>query len=134
MSIMWYAIAADALVVIHLGYVAYIVLGLSAILLGVWRNWRWVRNPWFRTTHLAAILLVVFELILKLNCPLTLWEMKLRAFAGQTVTEVSFLQRLMAFLLMGSAPGWLIAMMYFVFAIAIMAAFAMAPPRWRTGQ
>src|SRR5947207_15560574 len=63
-----YSLAADAIVVVHLLYVAYIVVGLWLIIAGLRRRWRWARNPWFRSTHLLAILIVVYELIVKANC------------------------------------------------------------------
>ena len=46
---------------------------------------KWIRNPWFRVTHLLAILIVVMETFLKLNCPLTTWENQARAAAQQPV-------------------------------------------------
>ena len=76
---MWYGLAADLVVVVHILYVAYIVIGLWLIVAGLRRGWNWIRNPWFRSTHLLAILIVVYELIVKANCPLTTWEMRLRA-------------------------------------------------------
>ena len=53
-----------------MAYVVYVVGGLVAILIGAWRGRKWIRNPWFRVTHLLAILIVVIEIFLKLNCPL----------------------------------------------------------------
>ena len=78
---MLYSLAADLIVVIHLAYVGYIVGGVGLILIGLWRRWRWIRNPWFRLTHLIAILIVVVELVLKRYCPLTIWEMSFRSLA-----------------------------------------------------
>src|SRR2546430_5607222 len=96
---MWYAFLADLVVATHIAYFAYIVAGLVLILLGRWRHWKWIGNPWFRLTHLGAILIVVLELVLKMNCPLTTWEMSLRALAHQPVDGTAFMDRLMAFVL-----------------------------------
>ena len=44
-------ILADIVVVIHFAYVAFVVLGLVAVLMGYVFKWNWVRNRWFRLTH-----------------------------------------------------------------------------------
>jgi hypothetical protein len=126
-----YAIVADLIVAIHIAYVIYVVGGLIAILIGCWRGRKWVRNPWFRVTHLLAILIVVAEIFLKLNCPLTIWENQARAAAQQPVDGSAFMDRLLHFILIGDAPRWLINGSYLGFGIAIVAAFYFAPPRWK---
>lgn len=78
-----YGFLADVVATIHALYVAFVVFGLLAILLGRARHWRWVRNIYFRLTHLAAILFVCIESILGLDCPLTTLENALRVAAGQ---------------------------------------------------
>src|SRR5256714_12529459 len=128
---MWYALAADAIVVVHILYVGYIVIGLGLILIGLRRKRNYIRNPWFRTTHLLAILTVVYELIVKANCPLTTWEMQLRALAGQAVNQTTFMDRLLSFVLFADAPGWFINGLYIVFGLAIALLFVLAPPRWK---
>ena len=50
-----YLIAADAILFTHTIFVGFIVFGLAFILFGNLRSWAWVRNPWFRYAHLAAI-------------------------------------------------------------------------------
>jgi Protein of Unknown function (DUF2784) len=131
---MWYSILADLVAAVHVAYVAYVLLGLVLILAGLWRKWRWVRNPWFRLTHLAAILVVVLELIFKTNCPLTTLEVKLRLLAGQPVSEATFVGRLMNYLLFVAVPGWMAQMIYVGCAVMIGAAFLLAPPRWGRGR
>ena len=128
---MWYALAADAIVGIHILYVAYIVAGLVLILVGRRRKWNWVRNPWFRLTHLVAILIVIYEIIVRANCPLTTWEMQLRGVAGQPVNQTTFMDRLLSFILVADAPRWLVSGLYFAFGVAITLLFVVAPPRWK---
>ena len=127
---MIYSLLADLVVVIHLGYVAYVVGGLVLILIGMRRRWNWISNPWFRLTHLVAILFVVLEVILNLNCPLTTWERWLRNLAHQPVDGSAFLDRVMYYIFFGSAPAWVTSGLYFVFAGAIALVFFCAPPRW----
>ena len=58
-----YRLAADAVVIVHYAYVAFVAVGLLAILLGLVCGWRWVRNFWFRSLHLLAILVVAAEAV-----------------------------------------------------------------------
>jgi hypothetical protein len=46
-------------------------------------RWGWIRNPWFRFSHLAMIAIVAVEAINGWRCPLTTWEDQLRVAAGQ---------------------------------------------------
>jgi hypothetical protein len=128
---MWYGLLADLILALHLAYVAYILLGLVLTLVGVGRGWNWVRNPWFRFTHLAAILIVVLELLFKTNCPLTVWEVELRSLAGQPVSEATFVGRLMHYLLFVAVPGWMAPAIYIGCALLIALTFVLAPPRRR---
>lgn len=86
-----YRLAADLLLLVHVAWVLFIVLGLLLIYAGHWRNWRWVYNPWFRLLHLLAILIVTFQAWLGLLCPLTTWEMALRDQGGDAVYQGSFI-------------------------------------------
>src|SRR5438270_9605962 len=81
---MWYGLAADLMVAIHVAIVAFVPLGQLAICVAAPMKWQWARNPWFRFTHLAAIGVVVYEAVYHIRCPLTIWEEKLRGLAGQT--------------------------------------------------
>src|SRR3989442_14900519 len=52
---------ADLLLGIHFAIAAFIVGGLVLVWAGAARGWGWVRNPWFRYLHLAAIACVAAE-------------------------------------------------------------------------
>ncbi|HXR34425.1 MAG TPA: DUF2784 domain-containing protein, partial [Candidatus Binataceae bacterium] len=80
---MGWNLLADLVLLFHAAYVGYVVFGLAAILAGIALDWRWIRNFWFRASHLAAIALVVCESLLGLTCPLTTVENLLRQSAGQ---------------------------------------------------
>ena len=131
---MWYGLAADLMVVVHMLYVAYIVVGLGLIVAGLRRKWNWVRNPWFRLTHLLAILIVMYEIIVKAQCPLTVWEMQLRGLAGQAVNQSTFMDRVLSFILVADAPVWLVSSLYHAFGLAIVLLFVFAPPRWKKAR
>jgi hypothetical protein len=122
-------IAADVTVVLHFGYVAFVVLGLLLVLLGIACRWQWVRNLWFRIAHLAAILIVVGEAWLGITCPLTTLEQWLRHQAGQTGYRGDFLATLVHDLLFYDAPGWVFTAAYTLFGLLVAATFVLAPPR-----
>ena len=52
-------LAADIILLLHVLFVAFVVIGLLLIFIGKIRYWLWIRNPWFRLIHLAAIAVVV---------------------------------------------------------------------------
>ncbi len=85
----WYLIAADALLILHGMFVIFVVAGLGLVVIGGLRQWQWVRNPWFRLAHLAAIGIVVLQSWAGQICPLTTWEMALRERAGQQATRAA---------------------------------------------
>jgi hypothetical protein len=135
MPLWFYSVAADIVVVVHLAFMAYIVLGELLIVTGALAGWKWVRNPWFRWTHLAAILIVVAETVIGMSCPLTDWEYNLRNLAGQVVKdqEASFTGRVVRQVLFvcDVLPQWGFTALYFGFGALVLATFLLAPPRRR---
>jgi hypothetical protein len=127
-----YGLAADATVGVHVMYVAYVMLGLALIVVGWACGWKWVKNPWFRLTHLLAIAIVVYEELMNIRCPLTVWEEKLRVLAGQPVTGESFMGRCLHSILFYDAPPWVFTVGYLSFGSLVFATFLFFPPRmWR---
>jgi len=55
---MLWLVAADLVTLIHAGYVAFVIIGFVAILVGWEAQRHWVRNLYFRLVHLALILFV----------------------------------------------------------------------------
>jgi Protein of Unknown function (DUF2784) len=126
---MWYGYLADAVVIAHVGYVAYVVLGQLAIWLGWILRRQWARNIWFRVTHLIAIVIVALEAAMGWTCPLTNWENQLRVLAGQEVEAGSFLGRLFHRLIFCQCPEGLLDGMHIGFAILVLGTFLLFPPR-----
>ena len=121
---------ADAIVVIHLGYVTFVVAGLFVILLGGVLRRRFIRNFWFRAIHLAMILAVVFEALSGITCPLTVWEYELRLAAGQTdVTNVPFVARLIHRVMFFDFPPIVFITGYCLFGLAVIASWLLLPPQ-----
>jgi Protein of Unknown function (DUF2784) len=119
---------ADAVLLIHAAYVGYVVLGLIAILAGVALGWSWVRNFWFRITHLAAIGLVVAESIVGVACPLTVLEFRLRQAAGGPGYGGDCVARWVRPLIFFNLPLWVFTVCYIAFGLAVAAVFYLAPP------
>src|SRR5437868_2705277 len=103
---------ADLLVAVHVAYVGYVVVGQLLILVGLALRWRWVRNPWFRVTHLLAIAVVGLEAAFAIDCPLTVWERHLRAAAGQAPTGETFMGRLLHHVIFVDLPSWAFPVMH----------------------
>ncbi|HMO37114.1 MAG TPA: DUF2784 domain-containing protein [Gemmatales bacterium] len=79
----WLIFLADCILVVHLLYVALVVLGIPLIFIGWWKRWTWVRRPWIRLLHLFMIGIVVAEVGLGWDCPLTIWERDCRIAGGE---------------------------------------------------
>lgn len=124
-----YRLLADAVVVLHAGYVLFVVAGLLVIVAGVVCGWPAVRNPWFRWIHLAMIGIVVFEVLMSITCPLTSLENLLRAQAGETIREGSFIARVAHDLVFWNAPPWVFAVSYCLFGVLVLLTFCLAPPQ-----
>ena len=126
---LWARALADFVVVVHAAYVAFVVLGLAATLLGLALGWGWVRNFWFRAAHLGAIGLVVVESLAKVPCPLTVWEAQLRRIGGQTVVGEDFVAGWIHRLIFFQADPWVFTALYVAFAAAVLLTFVLGPPR-----
>ena len=116
---------ADALVTVHFCIVAFIVGGLVLVWIGAPLGWRWIRNPWFRYLHLAAIGFVAAEALLGLACPLTVWEDMLRGGARPE----SFIARWTHRLIFYRAPEWVFTAAYALWTLATLATLRFVPPR-----
>lgn len=97
--------------------------------IGAARRWPWVRNPWFRYLHLAAILLVAAEALIGIACPLTVWEDLLRG----GVRSGSFIGRWLQRLLFYQGPEWVFTAAYAAWAAATVLTLALVPPRRKAG-
>jgi hypothetical protein len=125
---------ADIIALIHLGYIMFVILGFALIVAGVIFRWQWIRNPWFRILHLAAIVAVAMEAILGLHCPLTVLEFRLRYSTRAVQEKTSFIGNFIDSILFYEAPGWLFTAVYAAFAMLVLITFIMAPPKRKSVQ
>ena len=123
-------IAANAILIIHFVFVAFVVGGLALTWAGAILGWRWVRNFWFRIAHLSAICFVAAEALLGVICPLTLWEDALR---GNT-SHSGFIERWLHRVMFYQLPEWVFTLTYFGFAIVVVATYWLVPPVRRANR
>jgi uncharacterized protein DUF2784 len=128
-----YGFLADLIVIIHFLYVAYVVVGQLAIFAGVLLKWQWIRNPWFRWTHLVMICIVAVESIFDFRCPLTDWQVDLEKLAGRQGSARPFVAQLFENLLFCNVDvdHWAFKVGYISFAVLVIACLWLAPPRRR---
>ncbi len=124
-----FLLAADVLLFGHVLFVAFVVFGLALIFIGKPVDWTWVRNPWFRIVHLAAIGIVVFQSWVGVICPLTTWEVALRQRAGEAAYSGSFVSHWLETILYYQAPAWVFTVCYTVFAVVVVASWFWIRPR-----
>ncbi|MBI3407180.1 MAG: DUF2784 domain-containing protein [Planctomycetes bacterium] len=123
---------ADVLGLIHLAYVSFVVVGLLLIFAGIIFRWNWIRNPWFRITHLVMIVVVALEAAVNFQCPLTVWENQLRYQAGQVGRGESFIASLVHDIMYwDDVPfdHWAFQASYYGFAALVILTFVVAPPK-----
>lgn len=122
---------ADAIMFLHAAVVLFVLGGLFLTLAGWWRGWRWIRNPWFRGSHLGIVLFVVLQSWFDRLCPLTIWEQQLRLADGQAGFTEGFIEYWVHQLLYYDLPAWVFVLGYTVFAILVALTWWFVPPRRR---
>ncbi len=126
-----YRALADAVLILHVAYIGFVIFGLLLILIGGACGWRWIRNPWFRGLHLLAIGLVAVQAWLGIICPLTTLEMHLRELAGDWVYHETFIAHWLQRLIFYRAPMWVFGLAYTLFGLAVIGSWWRFPPRSR---
>ena len=121
-------LAADTLLVAHVLFVGFLVIGLVLIYIGGWLSWAWVRNYRFRLLHLFGIGFVVLESWFGVVCPLTVWEMGLREMAGEATYSGSFIQYWLQAILYYEAPKWVFVVVYTLFGSLVLASWFIIRP------
>lgn len=125
---------ADVVLVLHVFFVAFILAGLLLTVVGGYRHWDWVRNAWFRSSHLAAITVVVAQSWIGVICPLTTTEMWLRGRAAETQYDGSFIEYWLQRFLYYDVPSWVFVAAYTMFGILIVATWIKFPPQFKSGK
>jgi hypothetical protein len=127
-----YQVLADAVLVVHVGIVLFVVAGFVLVVAGNVRHWRWVNHLWFRLAHLGAIAVVVAESWVGITCPLTTLEMWLRARAGVSTYSEGFVEYWLQRVLYYDAPPWVFTVGYTLFGVLVAASWWYFPPARRS--
>lgn len=124
------ALLADLILIVHLAIVAFAVLLPPLVLIGGWRDWRWVRRPGLRLAHLGLIVFVATQALIGELCPLTIWEHELRLAAGQTgYGAQGLIAEGLHRLMFKTWPTEVFTAVYVGYALVVIASFAWVPPR-----
>jgi len=112
--------AADATLFSHVLVVCFVIFGLIFIFTGKILRWQWVRNPWFRLTHLLTIGVVVLQSWFGIVCPLTTLEIWFRQRAGEAVYSGTFISHWLGQVLFYEVPPWVFIVCYTVFGLLVL--------------
>ena len=115
---------ADLILIVHFGFVLFVVGGLALIWTGAVAGWQWVRSFRFRVAHLAAIVFVAGEAIAGIWCPLTIWETQLRGAHADKSFVAYWIHRILFY----DFPEWVFTIAYVLFALVVAASWYYVPP------
>lgn len=105
---MLYRIGADAVLMLHLGFILFVLLGGLLV--------AWKRG--FLLLHLPAMAWGIFVELSGRPCPLTHWENLLRRLAGNAGYEAGFVEH---YLLPLIYPAWLsVPVQYLLAAVVVV--------------
>ena len=114
-------LAANLVAVTHIGYFLFVLGGAVAIVVGYYRNREWVRRPWFRFLHVAAVFIVLFEEVTGIPCVLNLLQWALRSGATGEQQATEGFGGVLDFLLYGTiSPFWLDVFYWSMGALTLM--------------
>ena len=128
-SSFFYLLAADVILFLHMFIIVFNVFGLILIFIGYALKWSWVRNPWFRFVHIAAISMVVVQSWIGVACPFTTLEMVLRSKAGEAVYTGTFISHWLESFLYFQASPWVFVIIYTAFGALVVVSWFMVHPR-----
>ena len=126
------SLLSDLVVVFHLAYASFVLVGFILILAGALFRWHWIRNRVFRWVHLGCIGVVAVESVAGLICPLTLLENWLLVGSGQAGYERTFIGQLIYDLLYYDFPAGVFTVAYVSLAALTALTLVLIPPIRRT--
>jgi hypothetical protein len=125
---------AESIVVVHALFVAFVVVGQLAIVVGALLRFGWARNFWFRLAHLSCIAIVALEDTVGWECPLTRWDREIRIAAGIHLNEHgTFMAQIAEKTIYHNADDIseeTLQKLNIGFAVLVFLTFVIAPPRW----
>lgn len=123
---------ADVVLIAHVLVAAFNAFALPMIWVGAWCGWTFVRNPWFRFTHIGLMGVVLAETLLGMACPLTTWEYQLRHAAGwHSGAGESFVGYWLGRILFYECESWKFMAVYGAFYALVLLSLWWVPVRLR---
>ncbi|MDO9543441.1 MAG: DUF2784 domain-containing protein [Kiritimatiellia bacterium] len=123
-----YPLIADTILIVHSVFITFVLVGQGCVVVGCFRNWRWVRNLTFRVCHILAIGIVVAQAWANQVCPLTIWENALRHAAGGQSYPGTFVEHWVGRLVYYDAPQWVFTVAYSLFGAVVLFSWAWVKP------
>lgn len=105
---MFYALLADLMLVLHLGFILFAILGGLLVLYRRWLAW----------VHIPVVIWAAVVNMTPWLCPLTPWENQLRILAGQEGYTGGFISHYIVPLVY---PGELTMLMIIIMAVILLA-------------
>jgi hypothetical protein len=120
---------------IHAAVVAFNIFWMIAIPIGAWRGWRFVRSFWWRSAHIASLVIVAIQPLLGRYCFLTLWQEALKEMAGPTaLAEPGWLERVLTLMVFWPLPPWIFVYLYVAAAVWTVSLWWIVPPNRRRAR
>src|SRR3984893_16960486 len=127
-SMLW-RVTADIVVAVHAAYVAIVVVGFAAILIGSAARWRWVRKFYIPAAQLAIILPEQAGALVGTTGPLTRVENALRLRGGESAYARYFIGYWLDWLIFYQAPPWVFTAAYLTFGMLVLLILWFIPVR-----
>ena len=125
---MFYRILADAIMVIHLAWIIFMIWGFAQTIRGFFHP-KFFERWLFRTIHLSGILFVTTLEILGKYCPLTLWENTLRShYNPETDYPGSFIIKQIEQMIYPDVSPLVVIIPTILIAAFTLAVFVLKPP------
>lgn len=113
---------------IHLLYVLFVFLGIAVIYIGELFKIKFVRNIWFRTIHLIAMIIVAIQQYFLINCPLTILEKNLLLKSGNEVYDGAFVAHMINTYHLNIPTSYYLPL-YIGLSVLFMLTFLIIPPK-----
>lgn len=123
------ALLADLVLTLHVLLALFVVSFPLYVLLGYSSRWRLVDSLFWRSAHLACILVIAAESLFQMACPLTTLEMTLRNTTSSVTYRGGCVEHWLQRLLFYQAPPYVFILVYIGFAVCVLGLWWRLPPR-----
>ena len=122
---------ANVVAVLHIGYFLFVAGGSASIVVGAVKRWEWIRNPWFRLSHITAVYIVLIEGLFKIQCPLNTIEWTLRSTSSSVAESSPKVGRFLDYLLFHTIPVRALDTLYWSLGVILVVLLFVVQPRFR---